>query len=199
MPLLILRFVLSAFFCVFLIGVTPVCGKQPAVGDKAPLITGKRAAGRGLLKLQSLIREVGYQKNRSGHFRKVNGRFVLEVRHNIVVLNFFSTACIPCLKEIPAYNRVADRFRDDLVKLIYVNVEANVTRRKIRRFIARKGIQVPMMLPNQRDVIKKYAVVSLPMIVIIDRRGKISHIMKGFTENLESVLVGKIRSLLPPD
>ncbi len=195
--LLSLWILLIALLGMGLVYTNPVSAGELAVGDNAPLITGKIAVGKGLLKLRSLMKEIGYQKNANGQFKKVNGKFVLEVKNNIVVLNFFSTTCIPCLREIPAYNRVAAHFSRDDVKLIYVNVEPDVTRQKIRRFIARKQIQVPMMLPNQREVIKKYHVVSLPRIIIIDRKGKVNTIIDGFKDQLETYLVAQVRKLLP--
>jgi len=197
MPLPMLRLILAALSGILLLGMSTGLAEHLTVGDKAPLITGKNAGGKGLLQLQTLTREIGYEKSAAGQFREVNGQFVLKITDNVVVLNFFATTCIPCLEEIPAFNRVADHFRDDPVRLVYVNVEPGITAGKIRRFMARTGIRVPMMLPNQREVIRKYDVTSLPRIVVIDREGKISCILQGFTENLESVLIEKIAALLP--
>ena len=53
-----------------------------------------------------------------------------------------------------------------------------------------------MMMPNQKDVIKKYRVYSLPRIVIIDRKRRIAHEIRGFKENLETQLAKLIDGLL---
>lgn len=191
-----LRYCVILLLCLCVIGMNISEAKELAKGDPAPLITGKNAVSNGLFRLSSLMKAVGYKRNSDGSFKETNGKFVLEIHPHVVVLNFFSRTCIPCLKEIPAYNRVADHFRNDPVKLIYVNVEADITRQQARRFIASKQIRVPMMLPNQKEVIRKYNVVSLPRIIIIDRNGKIDHIINGFNDQLEPFLKNRISRLL---
>jgi len=50
-----------------------------------------------------------------------------------------------------------------------VNVDPEMDAAKAQQFILQKKIEVPMMLPNQRQAIKSYGVLSLPRIVIIDQ------------------------------
>ena len=146
--------------------------------------------------MASLMKGITRKKDSKGNFIEQDGKYVFEVNHNLVVLNFFSTSCIPCIKEIPAYNQIARKFRDQPVKLIYVNVDANKTQSDIKRFIIRKKIKVPMMMPNQKDAIKKYQVYSLPRIVIIDRQKKIAHEIRGFKEDLNEQLTLLVDDLL---
>lgn len=169
---------------------------ESLVGENAPQISGKKARGSGLLNLKRLMKELERKKNPDGSYKEVNGKFVWNFKKNVVVLNFFSTSCIPCIKEIPSYNRIAKRFAGKDVKLIYVNVDTEVSDPQIRRFIIRRNIQVPMMMPNQRDVIRKYQVYTLPRIVVIDREQKISEVIVGFHKDLEQRLVKIIETLL---
>ncbi|PCI30038.1 MAG: hypothetical protein COB67_02910 [SAR324 cluster bacterium] len=166
------------------------------VGDQAPQLIGKKAIGRGILKLSNLKREVGYEKDAQGRFVEVRGKYVLKIKKNIVVLNFFSTTCIPCIREIPTYNRVAKYFEQEAVKLIYVNVDAYATPQILKKFIIRRKIETPMMLPNQREAMRKYDVRSLPRMVIINAQGKVEKILIGFSENLEQELMDMISALL---
>ena len=170
--------------------------KDPLIGKPAPSLSGKNAIGRGLLKLSKLMLELSYEKDVLGKLKEVNGKYVLKTTKNVVVLNFFSTSCIPCIREIPTYNKIASDFKNDPVKLVYVNIDANVSSLKIRRFIARKRIKVPMMMPNQKEAIKKYDAYRLPRMVIIDRQGKIDTVITGFKENLDEELTSLIRNLL---
>ncbi|MCP4755630.1 MAG: TlpA family protein disulfide reductase [Proteobacteria bacterium] len=166
------------------------------IGQKAPVISGKNAAGKGLIKLDKLMTELAYEKDEFGRFKEVNGKYVLKVTRNVVVLNFFSTSCIPCLKEIPTFNRLAEKFDDRPVKMIYVNIDADQNPLDIKRFMARKQIKVPMMLPNQKEAIKKYQAYSLPRLVVIDRKGRIERVLTGYDENLENRLTRLIEALL---
>jgi thiol-disulfide isomerase/thioredoxin len=166
------------------------------VGKDAPLLSGKKALNSGLLKLTKLMTEVGFERDDAGRLKEVNGKYVMHVQKNVVVLNFFATTCIPCIREIPTYNKLAEKYKNKLVKFIYVNVDTEVSHQKIARFIAKRKIKVPMMMPNQKDAIKKYQVYSLPRIVIIDRQKKIAHEIRGFKEELNNQLSKLIDGLL---
>lgn len=166
------------------------------IGEKAPIISGKQAIGKGLINLRELMIELSFKKDKEGNFVEVDGKYVPQLTKNVVVLNFFSTSCIPCIKEIPTYNKLAKKYEKLPVKMIYVNIDAEVSSMEMARFIARKQIKVPMMLPNQREAIRKYKAYTLPRMVVIDREGKIVEIIKGFNENLEEELSGLIDELL---
>jgi len=166
------------------------------VGQKAPSLSGQKARGAGLMKLRSLMKEFGFKKDANGKMIEKNGKYIPLVSTNVVVLNFFSTTCVPCMREIPTYNRIADHFKGKPVKLIYVNIDTEVSDQELIRFIAKKKINLPMMLPNQRDAIKKYQVYSLPRIIVIGKDGKIAHEVKGFHSELESNLTGWINELI---
>ena len=43
--------------------------------------------------------------------------------HEVTVLNFWSTTCAPCLKEMPHFNELETAYRDKKVKIILVSLE----------------------------------------------------------------------------
>ena len=184
--------------CLFIFWTTSPYSKttDSLVGQDAPLLSGKKALGSGLLKLTNLMTEVGFEKDEKGKFKEVDGKYVMQVKKNVVVLNFFATTCIPCIREIPTYNKLAEKYKNKTVKFIFVNVDTEVSDEKISRFIAKRKIKVQMMMPNQRDAIKKYQVYSLPRIVIIDRQRKIAHEITGFKKDLDDQLTKLIDELL---
>jgi thiol-disulfide isomerase/thioredoxin len=169
---------------------------EPLIGKTAPLLSGKNVLGSGLLKLTNLMTEVAFDRDEKGKFKEVDGKYVMQIKKNVVVLNFFATTCIPCIREIPNFNRLVQNYKNKPVKFIYVNVDTEVSPQKIARFIAKRRIKVPMMMPNQKDAIKKYQVYSLPRIVIIDRQKKIAHEIRGFKEDLNEQLTLLVDDLL---
>ena len=166
------------------------------VGQPAPMINGKNAKDFGLLKLSSLMKSIYREKTAEGEYKEVDGKYVWRVRRNVVVVNFFATYCLPCIKEIPIFNRIAERYRHADVKLVYVNVDPDTTVAKLRRLIIKHRIRVPMMVPNQYHAVKQYQATSLPRIVLIDRQGKIVDVMIGLQEDLERRLIAKIDRVL---
>ena len=43
--------------------------------------------------------------------------------HEVIVLNFWSTTCAPCLKEMPHFNELEAAYPDKKVKILLVNLE----------------------------------------------------------------------------
>ena len=170
------------------------------IGQPAPALSGQRADGGGLLSLNLLMKEVSFLKDAQGQFVEKDGQYVMQVKKNVVVLNFFATYCVPCIKEIPTYNRLFQKLRGQDVKLVYVNVDPEIDEAKARWFIQEKKVEVPMLLPKPEQTMKDYGVVGLPRIVVIDREGKVAQVITGFQEDLEKQLMDMVGPLLtnPP-
>ncbi|MGK5094444.1 hypothetical protein WDW89_20810 [Deltaproteobacteria bacterium TL4] len=96
------------FFCLVLMILSTLnaYASEGLIGKKAPELSGKDAMGKGFLKVNRLMRELSYLKDAEGKFIEKEGEYVPQVTKNVVVLNFFATYCVPCIKEIPAYNRL---------------------------------------------------------------------------------------------
>ena len=169
---------------------------ESLIGQAAPELSGKRAGGAGLLNLGSLMKEISFLKDAQGKFVEKDGQYVMEIKKNVVVLNFFATYCVPCIKEIPSYHRLARKFEGKAVRWLYVNVDTDIDEAKAQRFILEKKIEVPLMLPNQQQVVKDYGVSSLPRMIVIDREGVIVQVITGFQEDLEKQLSDIIQPLL---
>ena len=42
---------------------------------------------------------------------------------HVLVISFFATWCLPCMKEIPELERIADKYKDENVKVLLVDVK----------------------------------------------------------------------------
>ena len=154
-------------------------------------VTGER------INLYVLMTQMRFKKDAAGNLvMNKKGKYQTEFVKNITVLNFFARSCIPCLREIPTFNRIADKYKTSRVKFLYVNVDSELTEAQIRRLINTYEIKIPVMLTNQKEAIKKYKASKLPRLIVIDRSKKISKIVTGFNENLETDLSEFIDSSL---
>lgn len=179
-----------SFLCIIFflfITASPVAAKE-LLNQKAPSIMGREALASKFIKLRNLNKSLGYERDASGKFVEKDGKYVLKMTRNVVVLNFFSTSCIPCIREIPSYNRLATKYKNKNARLIYVNVDSEVSEEQMEKFISKRGIKVPMMLANPREAARKYDVTSLPRIVVISPQGKVVKVIRGFSEDLENKL-----------
>ncbi|NQU64329.1 MAG: TlpA family protein disulfide reductase, partial [SAR324 cluster bacterium] len=115
---------------------------------------------------------------------------------NITILNFFARTCIPCLREIPTLNRIAKIYRGKPVKFLYVNVDPDLDEAQMKWLIQKNKIEIPVMLPNQKEALRTYDVVALPRLFIIGGDKRIALVLTGFKEDLEQQLTKLIDQLL---
>jgi len=124
------------------------------------------------------------------------GKYQTDFIKNITVLNFFARSCIPCLREIPTFNRIATSYSNSKVKFLYVNVDQELTKSQIQKLISTYRIEIPVMLTNQQEAIRVYNADRLPRLIVIDKQKRIYKLITGFNENLETDLRTIIDSLL---
>lgn len=168
----------------------------PLLGQNAPMLSGQGMAGR-LVNLAQLRREVRFLKDEQGRLiKQPDGRYKTQVIDYAVVLNFFATYCVPCIQEIPTFNRVAVAYPGQPVRFVYVNVDTEKTPEEVKAFAREKGVTVEMMFPSVSYAVQAYKVETLPRIVVIDRQGKVSAVITGFHENLAAQLDQVIQPLI---
>jgi thiol-disulfide isomerase/thioredoxin len=94
------------------------------------------------------------------------GEVALESRRGSVVLvHFFATWCEPCLTELPALNRLAQR-GDGKIKVLAVSVAEPGAR--VRRFFQATPVDFPVLLDRERAVAKAWNVSTLPTTIVLD-------------------------------
>ncbi len=184
-------------FLVVLVPAPRILGDQLFIGSKAPNLIGNDAITGNRINLFMLMTTLQFKRDNRGYLVVgKDGKYVNEFVRNLLVLNFFSRSCIPCIREIPAFNRIANKYKGQRVKFLYVNVDPAMSKDEAQRFIQKHNIEVPMMLCNQAEAIRKYDAKVLPRLYLIDQQKKIFHIVKGFDEDLEYDLGQLIDTLL---
>lgn len=109
-----------------------------------------------------------YLQDTEGDFRKLK-----EFKGKVVLLNFWSTNCIPCLKEFPYEDSLVERFRSEDFQLINIclNSSEDNWRRKIQ------GHNTPLHLYAKEswcDILKEsYKIYGVPSFVLINKDGQI--------------------------
>ncbi|MBU2515593.1 TlpA family protein disulfide reductase [bacterium] len=167
------------------------------VGDPAPYLEGINAHDSKRLNLFRLMVDMRFKEDAEGQpLVGADGKYISVFTRNVMVLNFFARSCIPCIREIPTYNRIAESFAGKEVKMVYVNVDPDIDQNQILRLIKKYQIKIPVLMPNQNEVMRTYNAKMLPLLVIIDKQRKIAYKLTGFNENLESDLTRIIQNLL---
>jgi len=167
------------------------------VDIRAPNLSGFDAATVSRLNLYRVLTEMRFKRDSQGGLvTKANGKYASEFVHNVTVLNFFARTCIPCLREIPTFNHIAESYRGQRVKILYVNVDPDLDEEQMNRLIQKYKINIPVLLPSQAEAIRKYDVKALPRLVVIGQDKRIALILTGFKEDLEQTLTLLIDQIL---
>lgn len=87
-----------------------------------------------------------------------------------VVVNFFSSTCAPCVREMPAFERV--HRSGTKVRFVGVDVQDQVA--PARRLMERTGITYEAVRDPAGDLLRAVGGVGLPTTILIDGRGRIA-------------------------
>jgi thiol-disulfide isomerase/thioredoxin len=112
----------------------------------------------------------------------------------VVMLDFWASWCAPCRYEMPVLQELYDRYKDEGLALIAVNVGED--RDTAARFVTSYGFTFPVALDPKRSVESVYATRGLPTLIIIDRQGVIQHVHVGFGRDLKIRLTDEVETLL---
>jgi peroxiredoxin len=115
------------------------------------------------------------------------------LRGKVVLVNFWATWCEPCVTEMPSLQRVRDRFAPGF-EVLGVNHQEGPT--PIQAFIDRSGITFPIVRDTDGAVAKAWGVRIFPASYLVDRAGRVKHVLIGGADWTGPKLVSTIRSLL---
>ena len=99
----------------------------------------------------------------------------------LVLLNFWATWCAPCREEMPAMQRLWERYREHGLVIVAVAVDKG-NNKQVASFVDKLGLNYPILVDPEGKVRNRYEVVGLPMSYLIGRDGKISGRVIGATD-----------------
>lgn len=88
----------------------------------------------------------------------------------VIVLNFWFTTCLPCLKEIPELNKLIDLYDAD--EVIFIGL-ARDNMKQLETFFNRFGPFVFKIIPESYNIATQYKVIGWPQTMVIDKNGVI--------------------------
>ncbi|MBI1885362.1 MAG: TlpA family protein disulfide reductase [Chloroflexi bacterium] len=110
------------------------------------------------------------------------------LRGKPVVLNFWATWCSPCRREIPQLVDAYDRFRDQGLAVVGVNLQED--RDTIQDYSDDFGMDFPIPIDHSGDVGREYRLLGLPTTYFIDRDGVVRSVYRGpFLETVRDIRV----------
>jgi cytochrome c biogenesis protein CcmG, thiol:disulfide interchange protein DsbE len=87
------------------------------------------------------------------------------------VLNFWATWCDPCRKEMPAFERVWQKYKSRGVVIVGVNINDDLG--DAREFAGELGITYPLVVDENDELATELGVKGLPQTFFVDTSGDI--------------------------
>jgi cytochrome c biogenesis protein CcmG/thiol:disulfide interchange protein DsbE len=112
-------------------------------------------------------------------------------RGKIVLLDFWATWCHGCKTEIPWYVEFQDKYKSQGLAAIGVSMDDGW--KAVKPFLAEHKLNYPIVIGSD-SLAKQYAVESLPVTLLIDRRGNIAESHAGLVD--KSAFEADIQTLL---
>ena len=109
-----------------------------------------------------------------------------------LVLDFWATWCKPCIKELPVLQRISTDYEKRGVRVVTINIDGPHSQAKIRPFINRHRLQLPVLLDKTGSVIKQFQLIAVPSTVIISAAGEVIYKHSGYKPGDGKVLRRKI-------
>ncbi|MGE5537467.1 MAG: TlpA family protein disulfide reductase [Gemmatimonas sp.] len=123
-------------------------------------------------------------------FQDADGKDVsiADFRGRVVLLNFWATWCVPCLKEMPSLDRLAGRLGGDDFAVVAVSID-RPGRAAVEPWFRDNGIEhLRIWLDPQSRAPFAFrsalgtSSIELPVSILLDREGRIVGVLKGAAE-----------------
>ena len=117
-----------------------------------------------------------------------------DYKGQIVLVNFWASWCGPCRKEMPILEQLSRLYRGKGVALLGVNVEPDAG--AASQWLKSTPVSFPILFDVDGNVSKLYQVEGMPNTVIVDRKGNLRYIHRGYSPGAENEYLDQIRTLI---
>ena len=116
--------------------------------------------------------------------------------NELIVLDFWATWCKPCVKAIPKIKELEKEFENESISFIGINADSPRNLAKVRPFVKTHGIEYPVLMDVDQEIMNELLINAFPTFLIIDRKGKVLFTHRGFTNGDEKLIRDEIQKLL---
>lgn len=114
----------------------------------------------------------------------------------VVLLNLWATWCAPCIREMPALDRLQDRIGDDDFFVVPVALDRE-GRRPVEAFYKRLGLRhLGMYLDPDLKIEAAFPIDVLPANFLVDREGRVTAFVRSYVDWEAPEAEAMIRKLL---
>ena len=90
----------------------------------------------------------------------------------VIVVNFWATWCVPCVKEMPSFESLYRRYRSQGLTLLAVSLDKGDST-KVQEFADKYKLSFPILLDTEGVAEKLYPSFSIPFTYVVDKQGRV--------------------------
>ncbi len=118
-------------------------------------------------------------------------------KDQVILLNFWSTFCEPCMAEFPHLRRINNENKAKGFVTIGIAMDGPETVAQVPSFVKRNNLDFLVVYDEDSTIASLYnPKKAAPLSVIIDRKGAIRHIREGYNPGDEDELEKEIKALV---
>jgi thiol-disulfide isomerase/thioredoxin len=122
-----------------------------------------------------------------------------DLQGSVIVLDFWGSWCGPCRMELPHFQAMYEKYREQGVVFYGVNwerVDRSKRRETALQYLKQNGFDFPNVFDLDDSAAQKFRVDSFPTVFLVDHTGRIRYRNIGFTESISEIMSLQIESLL---
>jgi thiol-disulfide isomerase/thioredoxin len=139
---------------------------------------------------------VGAPAHELKNVQGVSGSFpasVAAMRGHVVLLDFWATWCAPCRVVIPKLGDLQAKYGAQGLSVAGLSTE---DAQDVATFAQRVGMHYAVGVDKNAETTRSYGVVSLPTLVVIDKRGVVRDVAVGYDPSNDARLEATVKALL---
>ena len=115
-------------------------------------------------------------------------------KNKVVYVDFWASWCIPCKQSFPWMSQMQSRYRDQGFEIIAINLDDN--RAAANEFLSQLSPEFTIAYDPQGAVAQLYELSVMPTSFLLDRKGELSYVHRGFKGSDRDEMEARIKELV---
>ncbi|MFA7242156.1 MAG: redoxin family protein [Sulfuricellaceae bacterium] len=117
-----------------------------------------------------------------------------DYRGRVVYVDFWASWCPSCRSAFPKIDRIYAKYRERGFDVVAVNQDQELG--EALRFAEQQPISFTLVTDRDHSIAERYGVKAMPSAYLIDRKGVVRHIHRGYKQDSAAALEKQIVALL---